>query len=123
MYNNCTVSRGGKSYLVSHGDPVVTRQSTGRCRVCRCNDGTAESCEFRDCEADTDNRDEAGCNTTCSSMPRRPVSGPDGNNYPSMCHAMKCRGFDAEEISDRPSASMVSFIMSVLMLTELCCGG
>ena len=89
------------------------------CNRCNCRNGvlfcTRRTCEDDndgdDDDSDSDNDDsdsdddsdgdepeeERNCHA-CGFMPENPVCGEDGQTYPSMCHAMNCRGLDADDI-------------------------
>ena len=80
--SNCTMN--GQTY--KHGDLIDSE-----CEKCRCNDGGL-FCTYRrkTCSNATDN-DQSPCKL-CRKNTFNPVCGPDGQTYPSECHAVNCIG-------------------------------
>ena len=104
----CTLN--GQTY--QHGDLIDSE-----CDKCRCHRGRFYCTYQRKCSNATDN-DQSPCKL-CRKNAFKPVCGPDGQTYPSECHAVNCSSIPALALQEGPCSSSVS-LLSIMCLYCMC---
>ena len=84
--------------------------------MCRCVDGQLRCTRAMECRGENDGgrdsdrvEEERRCEE-CMDMPNdQPVCAVrDGRTFPTRCHAMRCQGFERDDLTEGPCSQRVS---------------